>query len=83
LVTSVASVRKIILPSSLCRAYNNIGRTLETPQKTDLEEEEWVNKVYKPFSTRKSTQKIFLERSAPLPTDREHWHSLGLFGGVL
>jgi hypothetical protein len=65
------------------RSYNDIGGTLETPQTTDLEEEEWVNKVYKLFATGKSTQKTFLERSAPLYTDRERWRSVHLFRGAL
>jgi hypothetical protein len=38
LLTSVAGVKESILPC-LCRAYNDMRKTLETPQTSDLEEE--------------------------------------------
>jgi hypothetical protein len=46
-----------------------------------LEEEEWVNRVYKPFATRKPIQEVFLERSAPPYTVREHYNALMPFMG--
>jgi hypothetical protein len=46
-----------------------------------LEEEEWVNRVYKPFSTRKPIQKVFLERSAPPYTVRERYNTLSTLYG--
>jgi hypothetical protein len=46
-----------------------------------LEEEEWVNKVYTPFATRKPIQEVFLERSAPPCTVRERYNTLMPFIG--
>jgi hypothetical protein len=65
LVTSVASVRKSILPYCLCRAYKDIGGTLEIPQTTNLEEEEWVNKVFKPFTTENPLKRHFWRGALP------------------
>jgi hypothetical protein len=48
-----------------------------------LEEEKSLDRKYKPFDIEKTTKKWILERSAPLPTVRECWCSLSLFGGVL
>jgi hypothetical protein len=48
-----------------------------------LEEEKSLDRKYKPFDIEKTTKKWILERSAPLPTVRECWRSLSLFGGVL
>jgi hypothetical protein len=39
LLTSVASVKESILPWCLCRTYNDMRKTFETPQTSDLEEE--------------------------------------------
>jgi hypothetical protein len=47
-----------------------------------LEEEKSLDRKYKPFAIGKTTKKIIFERSAPLPTVRECWSSLSLFGGV-
>jgi hypothetical protein len=48
-----------------------------------LEDEKSLDREYKPFPIEKTTKKLILERSAPLTTVRECWHSLSLFGGVL
>jgi hypothetical protein len=48
-----------------------------------LEEEKSLGRKYKSFFIEKTTQKCILERSAPLPTIKECWCSLSLFGGVL
>jgi hypothetical protein len=48
-----------------------------------LEEEKSLDRKYKPFAIEKPLKNGILERSAPLPTVRECWHSLSLFGGVL
>ena len=46
-----------MLPWRLCRAHNDMRRTLETPQTSDLEEEKWVNRLanlFPPESTSKT-----------------------------
>jgi hypothetical protein len=48
-----------------------------------LGEEKSLDRKYKPFDIEKTIKKWILERSAPLPTVREFWHSLSLFRGVL
>jgi hypothetical protein len=47
-----------------------------------LEEEKSLDKEYKSFDIERTTKKWILERIAPLPTVRECWLSLSLFGGV-
>jgi hypothetical protein len=48
-----------------------------------LEDEKSLDRKYKPFDIEKTTKKWILERSTPLPTVRECWHSMSLFGAVL
>jgi hypothetical protein len=71
----------VILPMSCLRRHYQ--EHLKTPQKTGFEEEKSFDKEYKSFSMEKTTQKSFLEGSAPLYTVRECQRSVPSFGGAL
>jgi hypothetical protein len=82
LTTSVASVTNIILPSCLCRASNDIIRTLKTPQRLVLKKRNQLTRSTSLLPLEKPLKNGFWRANAPLPTVRECQHSLGLFGGA-
>ena len=83
LTTSVASVTNIILPSCLCRASNDIIKTLKTPQRLVLKKRNQLTRSTNLLPLKEPLKNGFWRGALPYPllgSVNTPWVS---FGGVL
>ena len=59
-----------MFPWCLCRDHNDMRRTLETPQTSDLEEEKWVNRLANLFPYESTSKTEFWRGALPLTLSR-------------
>ena len=80
LTTSVASVTNSILPYCLCRASNNITKTLKTPQRLVLKRRSHLTGSTNILPWKKHSKTEFWRGALPYPLSRSvysPWASLG------
>ena len=86
LIISVTSVTNIILPSFLCHAFNDIIRTLKTPQRLVLKKRNQLTRSTSFFPLEKPLKNGFWREALPYPLSGSasaHWGSLGEWSNTL
>ena len=72
-----------MLPWCLCCAHNDMRKTLETPQTSDLGEEKWVNRLANLFPSESTSKTEFWRGALPLTLSRSVGAPLTLSGSVI
>ena len=77
------NIKQRMFPWCLCCAYNDMRKTLETPQTSDLEEEKWVNKLANLLPPKSTSKNEFWRGALPLTLSRSAGAPHTLLGSVI